>query len=96
MCSEQERSSVGGALEDICNSSVGCKPAGRRNEEENVSWEGWCRAGKENSVGEGFVSSPTTVRNPPSESSSGSLGDSTERMPTSRRSFALVFTRCRD
>lgn len=56
---------------------------------------GWCRAGKENRVGDGLVSSPTTVRNPPRDNSSGSLGDSTDRTPTSSRSFGVVFERSR-
>lgn len=34
--------------------------------------------------------SPITVRKPPRESSSGSLGGATERIPTSRRCFLVV------
>lgn len=34
--------------------------------------------------------SPITVRNPPRESSSGSLGGATERIPTSKRCFLVV------
>jgi len=56
---------------------------------------GWCRPGKEKRVGEGEVSSPTTVRKPPRESSSCAWGVSTERIPTSRRSL-FVFVRFRD
>jgi hypothetical protein len=92
-CREHERSSVGDVLELIPSSKVGCRPVGKRKEAENVDSDGWCRAAKEKRVGEGFVSSPTTVKNPPKESSSGSLGDSTERTPTSRRLFGVVFLR---
>lgn len=69
------------------NSSVGCRPVGCTKPDTKV-WErgkGWCRAGKEKSVGEGLVFSPRTVRKPPRESSSTSLGFSTESMPTSMR-----------
>jgi hypothetical protein len=45
-------------------------------------------------VGEGLVSSPTTVRNPPRESCSGSCGGETERTPTSRRDEASCFDIC--
>lgn len=93
MCSVQSRSSVGGSVLLIFNCKVGCRPVGFRKEEENEVVEGWCRAGKEKSVGLGFVSSPTTVRKPPRESSSGSFGDSTERIPTSRRSLGEVVER---
>lgn len=92
-CREHERPSVGGVLELIPSSSVGCRPVGKRKEAENVDSDEWCRAAKENRVGEGFVSSPTTVKNPPTESSSGSLADSAERTPTSRRLFGVVFLR---
>lgn len=68
--------------------SVGCRPVGSLKVEVKV-WEvGWCREGKEKSVGEGLVSSPTTVRKPPRLSSSGSSGFSMERMPTSSREEA--------
>ena len=86
-CREHDRSFVGGALPLISSCRVGCKPVGWMKEEENANWIGWCRAGKENRVGEGLMSSPTTVRKPPKESSSGSFGDSTESTPTSRRSL---------
>ena len=69
------------------SSKVGCRPVGCKKPDTKV-WEmgkGWCRAGKEKSVGEGLVFSPRTVRNPPRESSSTSFGFSTERMPTSIR-----------
>lgn len=52
--------------------------------------EAWCREGKENRVGEGFVSSPRTVRKPLRLSSSISKGCSWERMPTSRREGEVV------
>ena len=58
---------------------------GWMNEVENLTVKGWCLAGKEKRVGEGEVSSPTTVKKPPSASSSGSWGGDTESMPTSRR-----------
>lgn len=77
----------------ISSSKVGCRPVGKRKEAENVDPDGWCRAGKEKRVGEGFVSSPTTVKNPPKETSSGCFVASTERMPTSRRPFGAVFLR---
>lgn len=62
------------------------------NDEET----GWCRAGNENRVGEGLVSSPTTVRKPPRESSSGSWGEETERTPTSRRASGVLLLRDRE
>jgi hypothetical protein len=40
------------------------------------------------------VSSPTTVRNPPRESCSGSCGCSTDRTPTSRRDEGSCFDTC--
>jgi hypothetical protein len=45
-------------------------------------------------VGEGLVSSPTTVRNPPRESCSGPCGGETERTPTSRRDEGSCFDIC--
>jgi len=47
----------------------------------------WCRDGKEKSVGDGFVSSPITVRNPAKLNSSGSLAfwGSSDNIPTSKR-----------
>lgn len=79
----QERSSVGGLLDFMVNSSVGCSPVGTRKDEEKVDLDGWCRAGMVKRVGEGFGSSPTTVIKPPRVISSGFLADSTERIPTS-------------
>lgn len=89
-CKEHDRSLVGVELESISSSSVGWRPVGSMNVAENSDGNGWWRAGKENSVGLGFVSSPTIVRKPPKDSSSGSLGDSTDKIPTSTRSFALI------
>jgi hypothetical protein len=40
------------------------------------------------------VSSPTTVKNPPRESCSGSCGGETERTPTSRRDEGSCFDIC--
>lgn len=86
-CNEHALSSSGGSLLEMFNSRVGCRPVGRTKPDTKVCerGKGWCRAGKENSVGEGLVFSPRTVRKPPSESSSTSLGFSTERMPISMR-----------
>ena len=80
-------------LELILSSKVGCSPVGTRNEAEKVDPDGWCREGKEKRVGDGFVSSPTTVKKPPKDISSGFFADSTERIPTSMRSFGAVFLR---
>jgi hypothetical protein len=95
-CKEHDRSSVGAVLSLMESWSVGCRPVGCRKVDVKVEWIGWCRAGNEKSVGEGLVSSPTTVRKPPRESSSGSFGDSTDRMPTSRRSLGVWLESWRD
>jgi hypothetical protein len=81
-------------LEDIRSRRVGWRPVGWMKVQLNCSEKGWCRAGNEKSVGEGLVSSPTTVRNPPRESCSGSCGGETERIPTSRRDEGSCFEIC--
>ena len=65
---------------------MGLRKAAEKDEER-----GWWRAGKANSVGEGLLSSPTTVRKPARLSSSSSMGFSLERMPISNLLFALSF-----
>jgi hypothetical protein len=79
---------MGELLALIESERVGCKPVGRRKCEVKVSEEGWCRAGKEKSVGEGLVFSPRTVKKPPNESSSGCIAFSTESIPTSSLEFS--------
>ena len=77
------------------SSNVGCNPVGVMNEDEKCCVVGWWRDGKEKSVAEGLVCSPITVRNPPRDSSSGSVGFETERTPTSRRDLVFCFWRSR-
>lgn len=81
----------GGLLSLICSCRVGWSPVGFRKEEVKVVEEGsaWWRAGKENKVGEGLVSSPMTVRKPAKESSSLSIGFSFDRIPISRRESGM-------
>lgn len=88
----------GGVLSLICSWRVGWSPVGLRKVEVKVVEEGsgWWRAGNENSVGEGLVSSPTTVRKPARESSSLSMGFSLERIPISRRESERGWVRSRD
>lgn len=62
---------------------------GFRKEEVKVAESGWWRAGKENKVGDGLVSSPITVRKPARESSSFSMGISFDRIPISRRDSGM-------
>ena len=67
---------------------------GSLKEEVKVCEVGWCREGKEKSVGDGLVSSPITARKPPRLSSSASRAFSIERMPTSSREDpGVVFVR---
>ena len=94
-CRLQDRSSVGGALPRISSCRVGWSPVGARKEDVNEEEMGWCRAGNENRVGEGLVSSPTTVRKPPRESSSRSREGDMERTPTSRRASGVLLLRDR-
>lgn len=92
----QLRSSSGGLLALMSSSTVGWRPVGRRKCEEKVSESGWCRAGKEKSVGDGLVSSPTTVKKPPRESSSSRNAFSTDSIPTSSLELPGAWlSRCR-
>jgi len=84
-CREQERSSIGGVASLMLSCSVGWRPVGSLKDEVKVCEVGWCREGKEKSVGDGLVSSPITARKPPRLSSSASRAFSMERMPTSSR-----------
>lgn len=90
-CKEQLLSSRGGALPLTLNSRLGCSPVGKTNFDEKMFEEGWCRDGKENSVGEGLVFSPITVKNPARLISSVSKACSWLRIPTSSREGEGVF-----
>ena len=93
-CKEQERSSIGGVALLMFNSSVGWRPVGSLKNDVKVWDVGWCREGKEKSVGDGLLSSPITARKPPRLSSSASSAFSIERMPTSSREEpGVVFVR---
>lgn len=87
----QERSSSGGFGLLILSWRVGWRPVGRMKVDVKNSEVVWWRDGKEKRDGEGLVSSPITVKNPPRLNSSTSSGFSWFRIPTSRREGELVF-----